>query len=107
VTTHAFGRLCAGIIGGAPAEAGLQHVIPADDVTKADLLVMMAKAFDREDITVVPGPSPHKIDRTLRTEHADRNLGLWAAAAYDGPPTVEAMVADLAGQTPALTDLPK
>jgi dTDP-4-dehydrorhamnose reductase len=107
VTTHAFGRLCAGIIGGGPAEPGLQHVIPADDVTKADLLVLIAKAFDRDDITVVPGPSPHRIDRTLRTEHAERNAALWAAAGYDTPPTVGAMVSDLARQLPSLTDLPK
>lgn len=107
LTTLSFGRLCAGIIGGGPAEAGLQHVIPADDVTKADLLVMMATAFGRDDIAVVPGPSPHRIDRTLRTEQADRNSALWAAAGYDRPPTVEAMVSELAELTPSLTNLPK
>jgi dTDP-4-dehydrorhamnose reductase len=107
VTTYAFGRLCAGILEAAPNEAGLQHVIPRGDVTKADLLVTMAAAFDRQDITVVPGPSPHRIDRTLRTEHAERNDALWAAAGYATPPTVEMMVSELARQTPTLTELPK
>jgi dTDP-4-dehydrorhamnose reductase len=107
VTTHAFGRLCAGLMSGTAGEAGLQHVIPGGDVTKADLLVLMADAFDRNDITVVPGPSPQPIDRTLRTEHPDRNAALWAAAGYLQPPSVADMVRELADQSPSLTDLPK
>jgi len=108
VTTHAFGRLCAGIMAGGVGEAGLQHVIPdGGDVAKADLLVMMADAFGRDDITVAPGLSPHAIDRTLRTEHPDRNAALWSAAGYDAPPTVATMVTELAGFQPRLTSLPK
>lgn len=106
VTTYAFARLCAGIIGGT-SEAGRQHVIPAGDVTKAELLVMMAAAFDRQDITVVAGASPHSIDRTLRTEQPDRNVALWTGAGYGAPPTVAEMVWELAGFTPSLTNLPK
>jgi dTDP-4-dehydrorhamnose reductase len=107
VTTFAFGRLCAGIMAGLAGEPGLQHVIPGGDVTKADLLVMLAEAYQRDDIKVVPGPSPHSIDRTLRTEHSDRNAALWAAAGYGDPPTVEAMVSELADQQPRLVNLPK
>jgi dTDP-4-dehydrorhamnose reductase len=107
VSTYAFARICAGIIGGSASEPGLQHVIPKGDVTKADLLVLLAKAYGRDDITVVPGPSPHAIDRTLRTEHPDRNAAFWTAAGYPGAPTVSDMVTELAAHTPRLTDLPK
>ena len=107
VTTHAFARLCMGIIGGQADPPRLQHVIPDGDVTKADLLVMLARAFDRADVTVVPGKSPHSIDRTLRTEAPETNAMLWAAAGYQAPPTVEAMVTQLAGFEPRLTGLSK
>jgi dTDP-4-dehydrorhamnose reductase len=107
VTTHAFARLCVGILGGQADPPALQHVIPSGDVTKADLLVMLAKAFGREDVTVVPGTSPHSIDRTLRTEAPDANATLWSAAGYASPPTVEAMVQELAGFEPRLTSLKK
>jgi dTDP-4-dehydrorhamnose reductase len=107
VTTYAFARLCLGIIGGGSAAPGLQHVVPDGDLTKADLLVALAKAYGREDVTVVPGPSPHSIDRTLRTEAPDANAALWAGAGYASPPTVAAMVTELAGFEPRLTGLPK
>jgi dTDP-4-dehydrorhamnose reductase len=107
VTTWAFGRICAGLIGGSAGAGGLQHVIPTGDVTKADLLKQLAAAYGREDISVVPGPAPHAIDRTLRTEHPDRNAELWAAAGYAAAPTVAEMITELAAQQPRLTDLPK
>jgi dTDP-4-dehydrorhamnose reductase len=105
VTTHAFARLCRGAIAGADAQR-LQHVVPSADVTKADLLVMIARSYGRDDITVVPGPAPYAIDRTLRTEHGDANEALWRAAGYDAPPSVERMVADVAALAPRLTGLP-
>jgi dTDP-4-dehydrorhamnose reductase len=107
VTTHAFARLCMGIMGGKVEASSLQHVIPAGDVTKADLLVTLARAYGREDVTVIPGKSPHSIDRTLRTDNADANAALWGAAGYSTPPTVEAMVTQLADFEPRLTGLSK
>lgn len=107
VTTHAFARLCGAIIDGAEIAAGLQHVIPTGEVTKAELLSLMAAAYGREDITVVPGASAHSIDRTLRTEVPAANDRLWAAAGYAEPPTVARMVSDVAAFTPRLTGLTK
>lgn len=107
VTTHAFGRLCAGIIGGAEVASGLQHVIPTGEVTKAELLELMASAYGRGDITVVPGASAHSVDRTLRTEAPEANAALWASAGYAVAPTVAQMVSDVAAFTPRLTGLTK
>lgn len=105
VTTHAFAKLCLGMIAGGGPPPGRQHVVPAGDISKANLLVSIARAYGRDDLTVKPGPAPYAVDRTLRTEHEEVNLGLWRAAGYDGPPSVEQMVHEVAAFEPRLTDL--
>lgn len=105
VTTHAFARLCLGIVSGGITAPRLQHVIPDGDATKADLLVMIAKAYGRKDITVVPTQAPSAIDRTLRTEQPESNAMLWAAAGYAAPPSVAEMIDQMATHTPRLSGL--
>jgi dTDP-4-dehydrorhamnose reductase len=105
VTTYAFARLCLGLATGGASAPHLQHVVPDRDVTKADLLVMIAKAYGRDDITVVPAQAPHPVDRTLRTEQAEANTMLWAAAGYATPPSVAEMIAEMAKHTPRLSGL--
>jgi dTDP-4-dehydrorhamnose reductase len=107
VTTHAFARLSLGIVNGAASPVALQHVIPAGDVTKADLLVMIKEAFGRDDVTVNPAKAPNAIDRTLRTEQPEANAALWSAAGYPAPPSVAEMVTALAEHTPRLEGLVK
>jgi dTDP-4-dehydrorhamnose reductase len=95
VTTLHFAKLSAGLIGGAAVRAH-QHVVPGDAVNKADLLSVVLSAFGRDDVTVVAGRAPSPVDRTLATRDADANAELWRAAGYDTPPTIEAMVRELA-----------
>lgn len=103
VTTYAFAQLCLGLIKDSAPGPRLQHVVPDGDVTKADLLVMIAKSYGRDDIQVNPTAAPYAIDRTLRTEHGEANAQLWAAAGYPAPPSVADMVADAAGHTSRLS----
>lgn len=105
VTTYSFARLCLGIVSGGATAPRLQHVVPNGDVTKADLLVMIAEAYGRDDITVVPAKAPYPVDRTLRTESADTNAMLWAAAGYSAPPPVAEMVTEAARHAPRLSGL--
>jgi dTDP-4-dehydrorhamnose reductase len=105
VTTYAFARLCLGIVSGGASALRLQHVVPEGDVTKADLLVMIAKAYGRDDIDVVPAMASYPVDRTLRTKWADANAMLWAAAGYAGPPSVAEMVVEAAKRAPRLSGL--
>ena len=96
VTTLHFARLCAAIIGGAQVP-NLQHVVPGDTVSKAELLELALNAFGRNDVTVkhVPGPGA-PVDRTLSTRDPAANQRLWRAAGYDRPPTIETMLNELA-----------
>lgn len=97
ITTLHFAKLCAAIIGGAQVP-NLQHVIPGDSVSKAELLELALNAFGRSDVSVqhVPGPGA-PVDRTLATRDPAANQQLWQAAGYERPPTIEAMLRQLAG----------
>ena len=95
ITTLHFARLCAALIAGAEAPA-LRHVIPADSVTKAELIEIALAAFGREGVELRYEPGPEIADRTLTTRSPEANRRLWAAAGYEHPPTIREMLADLA-----------
>lgn len=97
VTTLQFARLAAGIIESGEFVAGTSHIVPADVLSKADLLEAFALAFGRDDITINRAPAGVAIDRTLSTVDIDANARRWANAGYDAAPTIEAMVRELAG----------
>lgn len=105
VTTLTFARLCAAFACGAAVPPALQHIIPAGDVTKADLLEDIARAYGRDDIRIERMDAPSRVDRTLRTEHPDALRALWAATGYATPPSVAQMVAELAAYPCRLTRL--
>ncbi|HEY4825161.1 MAG TPA: sugar nucleotide-binding protein [Solirubrobacteraceae bacterium] len=95
VTTMHFARLCGAIIAGAQTPTA-QHVVPADSVSKAELLELALAAFGRSDVTVRPELGPEPADRTLSTRDPSANERLWRAAGYDHPPTIREMLEELA-----------
>jgi dTDP-4-dehydrorhamnose reductase len=97
ITTLHFARLCHAIITGTELPHHLQHVVPGDSVSKAELLELALTAFGRTDVTVrhVPGPGA-PLDRTLATRDPGANQRLWQAAGYERPPSIEAMLKELA-----------
>ena len=97
VTTLHFAKLCAAVIAGAEVPSA-QHVVPADSVTKAQLLVLALASFGRNDITITTEAAPKPIDRTLATVHRETNDRLWKLAGYDRPPTIREMVSELAAR---------
>ena len=96
VTTLHFARICRGIIRQGLSLPDLCHVIPGSSLSKGELLQSFVKAYGREDITVLLGPGPSAVERTLATTQPVLNSGLWKAAGYDSPPTLAAMVEELA-----------
>jgi dTDP-4-dehydrorhamnose reductase len=95
ITTLHFARLCAALIAGVEVPA-LQHVVPADSMTKAEFLEIALAAFGRDGVQVRRVPGPGAADRTLRTSNPEVNRRLWAAAGHGHPPTIREMLADLA-----------
>jgi dTDP-4-dehydrorhamnose reductase len=76
------------------------HLLPADEVTKAELLQDIASAFGRTDLSITPVNAPSATDLRLATIHPDVVAALWAAAGYPAAPTVAAMVDELAAIVP-------
>lgn len=95
VTTYHFAKIVQGVIREGIELPQLQHIVPADKVTKAELLRIIAKAYGKK-IKVTDVEAPEAIDRTLDTHNKAKNRTLWKAAGYDKPPTIEQMINELA-----------
>ncbi|MGH7238750.1 MAG: sugar nucleotide-binding protein, partial [Candidatus Saccharimonadales bacterium] len=96
LTTLHYAKLCQGIIKSGINLKHIQHVIPGNIISKANLLKVFAKDFNRGDVKINVVEAPKVIDRTLATNNNELNRAIWKAAGYDKPPTIEQMVAELA-----------
>lgn len=95
VTTNAFADICYGIIKNDFWFQGLQHVIPKDIVSKAEMLHIFAKTFNRADIQITDIHAKESIDRTLKTNNIERNNKLWELAEYKNIPSIEDMIKNI------------
>lgn len=98
VTTYHYSKIIQGAIRANIELPRLQHIVPADKVTKAELLRIIARAYNK-DIKVTDMEAPEAVDRTLSTNNPELNSKLWQAAGYDNPPTVEQMVQELVSKS--------
>lgn len=92
VTTEAFARVLKGIIQSDSFKATTQHLVPADSVSKAELVRLIAKRTGRNDLNIIPQIVPQSVDRTLVTMNKERNQSLWKNAGYDRIPTIREMI---------------
>jgi dTDP-4-dehydrorhamnose reductase len=95
VTTSHFGKIARGIIAAGLFKPGVFHLVPGNKVPKNELVAKIAAVFGREDIKIEPKASGHTIDRTLRTNDAEFNSRMWAAAGYASAPTIEQMIQEI------------
>jgi len=96
VTTNHFAKVARGIIETDGFESGLSHLVPADELSKADLVRQIASAFGRSDLIVKDTDSGKPIDRTLSTTDPAFNKRLWVGAGYPNIPTIEQLIAEIA-----------
>jgi dTDP-4-dehydrorhamnose reductase len=96
VTTLQYARICQGIIKSELKLSHIQHIVPGNLISKANLLKSFAKEYDRKDIKINVVEAPKVIDRTLSTNNEKLNRQIWKAAGYKQPPTIEEMIAELA-----------
>ncbi len=90
-----FAKIARGIIENDLFEAGVFHILPQDSATKCELVTLIAKYLGRSDIKVNPTATGANIDRTLGTNFPAKNKGIWQAAGFDAPPTIEQMVSEV------------
>ncbi len=96
VTTLHFAKICHGIMGSNLDLRHIQHVVPSGTIAKSDLLTCFADGYRRPDITITPVEAGTVVNRVLVTERPGLNEKLWRLAGYESPPTVPAMVAEMA-----------
>lgn len=90
-----FAKISRAVIESSLFAAGIQHIVPSDEVTKADLVRLIAQHARRNDLVIEDGLAPESIDRTLATNNPELNLQLWAAAGYVKPPSIAELVAEI------------
>jgi len=100
LTSQAFGRIVAGIITSNEFEAGVQHLVPADKLTKDQLVRLELKSLGREDVEVESTLAPDSVDRTLTTYNPAKNSALFAAGGYQKVPTIAQMVEEICSDLP-------
>ena len=96
ITTLHFAKICSGIISEAPFFSGTFHLIPQNQVSKFELLNIIAASFARNDLQITSTAAPKSINRTLATEKMLTIMKLWSAAGYQTPPDIELMVSEYA-----------
>jgi dTDP-4-dehydrorhamnose reductase len=95
VTTLQFARVAGGIMSSKRATPDMHHLIPADVVTKAELLAIIAERYQRDDLDIQSQPTGTRVDRSLASNDAEENERMWSAAGYSGAPTISEMVSEL------------
>lgn len=100
LSSKAFGRIVLGILKRDLFRPGVQHLVPADQVTKDELVRLELRALGRNDVIVTSTTSQKAVDRTLSTENPEFNKELFAAAGYSALPTISQMVDELCADLP-------
>ncbi len=95
VSTQVFANLAKGIIEANAWEKGLWHLVPKDFVSKFDLVRMIAKKTNRDDLKVTKFETGSKVDRRLVTIYPKQNEKFWEFAGYEKIPTIEQIIADI------------
>ena len=90
-----FGKIARAVIEQNLFSAGVHHVLPADEVSKADLVRLIAARCGRVDIQITDGNAAVAVDRTLATNDSVFNAKLWAATGRATVPSVAELVAEI------------
>ena len=90
-----FGKIARAVIEQDLFNAGVHHVLPADEVSKAELVRLIAAQCGRGDIQITDGNAAIAVDRTLSTNDPVFNAKLWEATGRATLPTVAELVAEI------------
>jgi dTDP-4-dehydrorhamnose reductase len=92
LSSDAFGRVVTGIVKSGAFRSGVQHLVPADNLTKDQLVRGVLDELSRSDVRVASGLASEMVDRTLATENSEFNEYLFRLAGYEQLPTIRQMI---------------
>jgi dTDP-4-dehydrorhamnose reductase len=95
ITTDAFARITRAIIEQDLFGYGVQHLVPADVVSKNALVKSLAERIGRHDLKIQPRIQSPSLNRTLSTIFPEYNLELWEAAGYYEPPRISRLIREM------------
>ena len=96
VTTLAFARVIKGIVDQKTFSPGTLHLVPKDQISKFELLCILAKEFGRTDIEINPFQTEIGVNRTLVTLFPDKNERFWRNAGYTQVPSIAELIKEYA-----------
>ena len=76
---------------------GTQHLVPANHVSKDQLVRLIAAAEGRKDIKVESMEVKQAKNMTLSTENESMNRELWKLIGFNHPPTIEELILEDSG----------
>lgn len=94
ITTLHFARLCRAIIRTNLSLPHIVHVLPADTVSKYELLQIAANAYKKR-VHITPVAAVKPVNRLLTTVKPALNAHLWKLIGYKAPPTIKQIVLEL------------
>jgi dTDP-4-dehydrorhamnose reductase len=95
ITTLAFGNLVLGIIKNDIWRNGTFHVIPANKLSKYELVRDIAQVYERQDLEISRFETEISVNRTLNTINTEYIENLWFAGGYSEVPTIEFLITEL------------
>ena len=95
LTSQAFGAIVAGLIKSGRFFSGVQHLVPADSLTKYELVNLELGFLERGDVLVRKVKTGNKIDRSLKTINPDINQMLFNYGGFSVIPTIADMMKQL------------
>jgi dTDP-4-dehydrorhamnose reductase len=95
ITTLAFGKLVLGIIEKDLWRTGTFHVVPANKLSKYELVRNIAQTYERSDLEINRFETNIPVNRTLDTINPEYIASLWFAGGYSEVPTIEFLIAEL------------
>lgn len=95
LTSQAFGAVVAGILNNRMFRPGVQHLVPADSLTKSELVKMELSFLRRTDVIFSETETGNPVDRTLATLNTELNKEFFSLAGFREVPTIREMMEQL------------
>jgi dTDP-4-dehydrorhamnose reductase len=96
VTTLTFARVIHGVISKNTYSPGTIHLVPKDQISKFELLQILAEKFGRQDIEIKEFEAEIGVNRTLATLFPHKNEQLWLNAGYTQAPSIAELIQEYA-----------